>query len=244
VKNKATEPHDLQWFLFDLDGTLIDTSELIDRSADQALIDCLGQTPQSGGEPIPQGLPLEEHLRSLIRRTTKDGQCGKGLESAVEASFFGHYRTNLDNYLKAFDGILPLLHRLLDCHKDLAVVSSKRRQVGEMELQRTGLSDFFRIQVFVQDVARPKPNPDGIFRILDLAGPAAAGRAARESMIMIGDSRYDIEAAQNAGVRSVCACWGWRDFDAQMRLLQDVQPTYFAMTPLEILRLVDGASKV
>jgi len=184
----------LDVFLFDLDGTLIDSLELIRRS--------LVHTLASHGLPA---LTREEWLDGLgtpltaqFRRYTADP---KKIEELVRT-----YRTwNLahhDALVRPFDGVRESLESLADSGGRLGVVTSKQRASARRSLECCGLGDLFEVLVGADDVDHGKPAPDPVLLALERLGARA------ERAVYVGDSPHDISAARAAGTRTAAVLWG------------------------------------
>jgi pyrophosphatase PpaX len=182
----------LHAILFDLDGTLIDTNELIIRSHQHTFRTHLGRdvpaeeiTPHFG-----RGLvPIMEHFGGPERAAT---MC----RTYVEFNYAHH-----DELARPFPGVPEALGELRDMGLRLAIVTGKRREIARRGLDLFGLGDYFEVTVFFDDVAQSKPHPAGVLRALELLGEPP------ERAVMVGDSPLDIESASRAGVRSLGVRW-------------------------------------
>lgn len=95
-------------------------------------------------------------------------------------------------------GCRELLEALAANGCRLGILTRNTRANALLSLERLGVLDLFvEADVLGRDEAAPKPDPDGILRLLD------AWRAAPERGVMVGDFRLDLEAGRNAGVRTV-----------------------------------------
>jgi HAD superfamily hydrolase (TIGR01509 family) len=101
-----------------------------------------------------------------------------------------------------FLGIRPILNTLRRQGMPMGVVSSRRRGPLEEGLQGAGLRGYFGVVIGLDDVASPKPDPEGLRRALDHLG------ARPQRAVFIGDSPLDIEAGRRAGVAAWRATWG------------------------------------
>ena len=101
-----------------------------------------------------------------------------------------------------FLGIRPILDSLHRGGVPMAVVSSRRREPLEEGLRGAGLRGYFGVVIGLDDVSRPKPDPEGLRRALGHLG------ARPDHAVFIGDSPLDIEAGRRAGVAAWRATWG------------------------------------
>jgi pyrophosphatase PpaX len=108
----------------------------------------------------------------------------------------------LHDGLESFDGLDEVLVRLKSEGRRLGIVSAKRRRTVELAFARVPLGHLFDVIVGGDDTERQKPDPQPLHVALDRLG-AEAGDAA-----YVGDSPYDMKAAQAAGVYAVGVTWG------------------------------------
>jgi pyrophosphatase PpaX len=196
-------------FLFDADGTLIDTVGLIVR--------CFQHTCSVfGGISVPVrdiernvGFPLREQMELYFGPLTDK----RFDELAKEHMDFQlkHY----PEHLRIFPGVAEGLALLAGAGKQLAVVTARRRFTLELYLKETRIFDFFQAIVTLENTARSKPAPDPAFEALRLLGAKA------DEALLIGDSRFDLECAKNAGMDSAFVNWSYNDL-AEM----EVKPTF------------------
>lgn len=202
--------------LFDLDGTILDTNELIIQSFMHAL---QGQTPTP--------LDREDIIPQMGRPLTEQLQLFSGRDEVTDLVTL--YRTfnfdQHDRYVRAFPHVKEVLARLHSRGVQLGVVTSKIRQTTELGLELCGLSPYLDVVITIDDVSRPKPDPEGIRLAMSRFG------AKPEETIMVGDSHYDIEAGRNAGVTSVAVGWSLKG-EAYLKqyhpdhLIQDMRDLY------------------
>ncbi|WP_068777214.1 pyrophosphatase PpaX [Paenibacillus sp. FJAT-26967] len=178
--------------LFDLDGTILDTNELIIRSFLHAL-EGRAPGPFSREHIIPHmGRPLVDQLQFF-----------SGLDEVNDLLLM--YRTyNLEHHdelVRPFPHVKEVLARLHAYGVRIGVVTSKIRKTTMLGLELCELLPYIHSIVTVEDVVQPKPDPEGILKALQEleSEPVQA--------IMVGDSHYDIEAAQAAGVDAVAVSW-------------------------------------
>ncbi|MDR6225618.1 pyrophosphatase PpaX [Desmospora profundinema] len=178
--------------LFDLDGTLLDTTSLILASFRHTL-DEHGPFPYGDKEVLASlGEPLHDQMRRF------------GGEERVETmvqTYREHNVAHHDDYVKAFPGVNTVLETL---HREgflLGVVSNKQRMTVEMGLNLCGLASMMATVVCQGEADRDKPAPDPIRLALSRIGADPA------SALMVGDSRYDLLAAKKAGTASAGVAW-------------------------------------
>lgn len=177
--------------LFDFDGTLVDTSELIIKSFQHVLLPYLDRVVQPE-EVYPYfGMTLREGLGAF--------KPDKLEEMIAEYRRFSNERFQDLVYL--CPGVKEGLEKLQAAGIKLAVVTSRVRQTTLYGLRLFGLEAFFPVVVTMDDVSSHKPRPEPVLKGIELL-QLAPGEA-----VMIGDSPHDILAARAAGVTSVAAGW-------------------------------------
>jgi HAD superfamily hydrolase (TIGR01509 family) len=98
-------------------------------------------------------------------------------------------------------GVGPVLRRLRQRGMPMAVVSSRRREPLAWGVRAAGLRPFFDAVIGLEDVARPKPDPEGLLLAVRLLG------AAPSRSVYVGDSEVDVEAGHHAGMTAWRAAW-------------------------------------
>ncbi|MEN8701643.1 pyrophosphatase PpaX [Bacillus infantis] len=191
--------------LFDLDGTLIDTNELIIASFLHTLE---GYYPNKykREDVLPfMGPTLHETFASID-------------ESRVE-EMIGKYRefnlANHDVLVKEFEGVFDTVRTLKESGYKLGIVTTKVMPVVEKGLKLTNLDQFFEVVVALDHVEKPKPDPEPIFKALDLLGSRP------EEAIMVGDNHHDILAGHNAGTKSAAVAWSAKGREHLMQYKPD-----------------------
>lgn len=213
--------------LFDLDGTLVDTNDLIIRSYYHAL-----------GKYLDRKVPLEEVL-TFFGRPLRDGMeyfSPQHWEEMIRA-----YRefnlANHDQLARPFPGVREALEELHRREYWLAVVTSKARPVTEMGLRLCGLEHLMDVVVCMEDTSVHKPAPDPVLKALELLRRKGwTGR--KEEVLMVGDSPWDVAAAKAAGVATAVVAWSLFDpekFDAG-------RPD-FILQAMDELYIIDSTAK-
>lgn len=191
-------PNRFDLLIFDWDGTLMDSAERIATCFSQALAD--------SGWPLPPlvairrmiGLGVQEALARLLPAAT-DAQ------RARVAGRYREYFLHLDTTpTPLFPGVRAGLTALHARGYGLAVATGKSRQGLSRALLDSGLGPLFRISRCA-DETRSKPDPLMLTEIL----AATATDPARA--LMIGDTSYDMEMAQRAGIARVAVTYGVHD---------------------------------
>ena len=179
--------------LFDLDGTLLDSVPVILKASREAY--------------AQMGMPYDE---ALVRKSI-------GLPLEVQAcrdapdrydEFLETYREIYRKYegraVRLFPDTLAMLDIVRSRGFTMGIVTSKSARGAQRAIQQTGMAGKFQVVVAADDVRRPKPHPEPI-----LAAPDTL-EASPDRAVYVGDSLYDVDAAQKACVKMVGVSWGAR----------------------------------
>lgn len=204
--------------LFDLDGTIVDTNELIIRSFLHTLE---GLTPEPLSRDyisINMGKPLVEQLRQFSGRT----EVADLIQVYREFNIRKH-----DELVTEFPHVRDVLGQLHAAGIRLGIVTSKARVTTEMGLKLCGLREYMSAIVTIDDVEQSKPHPEPVLKALALLGSDPQGT------LMVGDSHYDILAGQAAGVRTAGVAWSLKGED----FLRSHRPDYLLHDMRELLTI-------
>lgn len=183
---------DVQGVLFDLDGTLIDTLDLIRASMRHATATVLGEALTDEVLMHNVGVPLAVQMREFSSSRADE------LLSAYRA----HNDQVHDELVREYFGVEEALERLRAEGLRLGVVTSKMHAVAERGLERFALNRYFEFVIGSDDVPIHKPDPYPLILAAERFG-VAPGRCA-----YVGDSPHDMTAARAAGMIAVAALWG------------------------------------
>lgn len=213
--------------LFDLDGTLIDTTELILASCRHTFErHCPGRCPSRDALIATFGRSLPAVLREFA---SEYGAADPDeLARAMLATYRIHNDAIHDDLIGRFDGVTDMLGSLRRDGYRLGVVTSKREEPARHGLRRDGLESLFDDAVFHDDTVRHKPHPEPLL----LAARRAA--APPHTVVYVGDSIHDIVAGRAAGMRTIAAGWG----PFARELLEREGPDAIASTPGEVAGIV------
>lgn len=214
----------LTTFLFDLDGTLIDTIELILRSYRHTMRVHRGDVPPDALWMEGLGTPLAVQFR----RWSDD----PAEIDAMVATYREYNHRHHDALVRPYDGVGDAMRVLRNNGTRLGLVTSKLQDGTRRGLRMLHLEDAFDAVVCADDVERPKPHPDPVLKALELLGTAAA------EAVFIGDARPDLISGRAAGVRTAAALWG----PFTRHDLQDLEPDYWLERPADIPRLLTSVA--
>lgn len=180
--------------LFDLDGTLVDSIELILGSARHAFIGFGGRAPTDDEWRAEIGRPLIAVLREFAH---DDAEADRLLARYREYQLEHH-----DSLLHAYDDMLDVLNGFAAAGHPLAVVTSKADWLARRALDHVGMSALFPVLVGCDTCVNHKPHPEPVERGLALLEAQAS------NAIYVGDSPHDIASGRGAGVATIGVTWG------------------------------------
>lgn len=177
-------------FIFDIDGTLTSTNQLIFDSFNFIAQKYLNKT-FSDQEIIAMFGPPENVIIKQL--------CGNKFEEARE-EYFTYYS---NNHWKAelYPGIKEILEYLKNKNFPIGIFTGKGRQASLITLKKLKVDHYFDLIVTGDDVINHKPSAEGIILFLKHFGLNA------ERVLMIGDSDGDVTASKEAGVKIASALW-------------------------------------
>ncbi len=194
IRWSGGSPVALKAVLFDNDGTLVDTHDIILASFRYASQEVLGRVYPDEVYMAKVGQPLAVQVDDFTS------------DAAVKERFLKVYRahnaTIHDKMIKAFPGLIGLLERLRDEGFALGVVTSKMRNTAWGGLVVVGAAPYFECIVGSEDTEAHKPSPEPV-----LLGCEKLGVAASEC-VYVGDAPFDIEAGVAAGCATIGVTWG------------------------------------
>lgn len=189
--NNQANQH-IEGFLFDLDGTLVDSIPDLTTSTNQ-LRDELGLPPITADE---------------VRSYVGDG-VGLLVQRALPPELFS--MTNRNRFVEIYTAhltdetfIYPGIVEFLEAHRDkpMAVITNKTQQLAEILLERLDLSGYFEFTIGAENGLEKKPHPAMVNRALQKLGIEPDG------LVMFGDHHVDLRAARAAGVSNCFCAWG------------------------------------
>lgn len=204
--------------LFDLDGTLLDTNELIIQSFLHT---------------------LEHYVPGRYTRDDVLGFMGPPLQDTFQlvdesrvADMVNTYRDyNLrehDLLVKEFAGVVETLEALQKHHFKLGIVSTKMKNTIIRGLKLTKLDPFFVVIVGLDEVTKAKPDPEPVEKALAQLGSAP------ENAIMVGDNHHDILAGKNAGTKTAGVAWSLKG----QKYLESYDPDYILQNMSDLLPIL------
>lgn len=206
-------------FLFDLDGTLIDTNELIIQSFLHTLEKYYPNQYQREDVLAFIGPTLHETFVSMDEEKVDEMM---GVYRA-----FNHERH--DELVTEFEGVFDTIKHLHEKGYKLGIVTTKIRHTVEMGLKLTKLDQFFDVVITLDDVKNAKPDPEPIYKALEQLDAKA------EEAVMVGDNSHDILAGKNAGTKTAGVAWTAKGPD----YLNQFNPDYLLESMADLLKIIE-----
>lgn len=180
-------------YLFDADGTLFDTVDLICDCFQYVAEKYAGKTMDRQTIIHGIGSPLRSQLIAHL---------GSELDHDLILDDYLQYQLGImDDKITPFPHVVETLETLKCAGKKLAVVTSRRRFSLERILQSTATAKYFDILVTPEDTTRHKPDAEPALKAISLLG------ADKDSTVFTGDAHYDICSGASAGIDTVFVNW-------------------------------------
>jgi pyrophosphatase PpaX len=203
--------------VFDLDGTVVDTVELIVESFRHATRTVLDETLPDEVILAGVGQPLMAQMRRL------SAEHAQQLYDVYRE--YNHRRH--DELIRGYEGVAEMLGALRAAGRRLGIVTSKSADTTQMAFRAVGLREHFEVVVTASDTDQHKPSPVPLHLCLERLGAPAEGA------LYVGDSPVDIEAGRAAGMTTAAVAWGVFGREA----LLASGPDYWLDEPGELLGL-------
>lgn len=179
--------------LFDIDGTLLDTTELIYQAYEHS---------------------LKTHGHRVIKRDTMALSIGKSLEDCyldfspngdilVLSKTHNEFQIKNAHLAELFPDTINTLTKLKSLGFRMIGITNRGRASGVLSIKHTGLDKFLEFVLYRDDVKKLKPDPEPVLLALKKL------KIQKDEAIMVGDSFVDIECGQNAGVKTVGVTYGF-----------------------------------
>lgn len=187
--------------LFDLDGTLLDSVPHI--------VQCNRETMAAMGISVPEavirhsiGLPLPVQAHQFA---------GERAEEFI-VRYRDVYLLHADDDNHLYPGTLEMLRDLKSRNLQLSIVTSRMGRGALKSVEVTGMTGIFRTVVTADDVEHHKPEPEPLLKAINELGVTP------EQSLYIGDSAFDVDMSQRAGVDMVGVSWGARTHEEMLLL--------------------------
>jgi HAD superfamily hydrolase (TIGR01509 family) len=199
-----------------MDGTLVGSATVV-PDAFIEVVTRLGSTPPDR-DGVVALYDLGDPRMMLGSMLDREG-------TEQDADLYHEVLRGMTDEVRVHDGISDVLDELRRRGVPLAVFTGNSHQAAAILLEGTGLRDYFDVVVGGNEVARPKPAPDGVLRAAEDLGLVP------ERCLYVGDSPLDVGAAEAAGAVPVHAGWG--------HLYDDALGHATASSPADVLVFLD-----
>jgi len=187
----------IKLIIFDLDGTLVDSSVDLTYALNYAIepydIDRL--TVQKTISLVGEG------ITRLIEKLLSPDKID--IRQHVMDRFMEYYSAHLVDYSKSYAGVPETLAALYIYNK--AVISNKREALSKKVLLELGLSQYFDVVLGSDSVGEKKPSPKPLLKVMEMFSCSPG------ETVIVGDTNYDIEAGKAAGAGTIAVSYGYRD---------------------------------
>jgi pyrophosphatase PpaX len=208
--------------LFDLDGTLLDSTRLILDSFHHTFAE--HGLPAQADEEFLAGVGTPLKIEFAKYRNNPE-EIDAMIATYREYNFRHH-----DRMVSAFPGAIACVRKFAEAKIRLAIVTSKGRHGAKIGLEALTLTDVFEVLVCAEDVTRHKPDPEPVRHALEKLGVSP------NETIFIGDSLHDMRSGRGAQVATGAALWG----PFAKKSLALTEPTHFFESFEEVQNVVLG----
>jgi len=193
--------------LFDLDGTLINTNDII--------IETFKEVFKKYVPSLEFDLEL---FKGFIGPSLEQTFSSYGFDSKTVVEMINYYRDfykkNEFDYFEIYPNVREVLRILKDKGYYLGIVTTKFKEAAMPSFLHYGLDEYFDCFVALDDVSNPKPDPEPVL--------LAMSKVPAKGAIMIGDNQGDILAGKNASVYSCGVGWSFKG----RKYLEEVEPDF------------------
>ncbi|ADU31812.1 pyrophosphatase PpaX [Evansella cellulosilytica] len=201
--------------LFDLDGTLINTIELIVASFLHTMEHYYPGKYTREDVITFIGPPLSETFTNLDPSKVEE----------MTKTYRTYNHAKHDELVKEYEGVYETLEKLEEKGYKMAIVTTKSRGTAVRGLELMKLDKFFDVVVSLDEVENYKPHPEPLEKAM------AALQADRSKTLMVGDSKHDILGGKNAGTKTAGVAWSIQGKES----LQTYEPDIMLDTMPELL---------
>jgi pyrophosphatase PpaX len=213
--------------LFDFDGTIMNTNDIILESWRYTFNKLLGAEPNESELLDTFGEPIDDCVAKLFPNSDQD---------EVKRVYRGYQFAHYEEKIHLFPGIFELIEKLHENHIKMAVVTNRLRNSTEIGLKLFGLDKFIDLVVAFDDVEanglRAKPEPDAALYAIDKLGSVP------ETSMLVGDTLNDIISGNRAGVTTVRVAWAIAKDGAHNAESVEALPDFFIDEAMELVDII------
>ena len=206
--------------LFDLDGTLIDTNEIIIKSYQHAF-----------KTHLPNIMITRDKIISFIGPTLQEVFSSYTVSpfkvKKMITTYRDYYTLHEFDYFSLYPDVIPVLDKLKQKGYNMGIVTSKFKAAAMPSFKHFGLDKYFRVFISLDDVTKPKPNEEPVLKALSSFNSV-------HNAIMIGDNRSDILSGRNANILTAGVAWSIKG----PKHLEGVHPDYMLRSLNDLLTVL------
>ncbi|MGN0365744.1 MAG: HAD family hydrolase [Suilimivivens sp.] len=177
--------------VFDVDGTLMNNEFAVLCSFQDTIREVTGKTMEMEELKFCLGIPGESAISQL------------GIEdTSGTLELWVRKLAKYEDTVRVFEGIPELLERLKKAGYKMGIVTSRTRELQDEDFKNRSIRTYFETVVCADECITPKPTAGPLLKYMELTGTEC------RELLYIGDSIYDLECAENAGVDFALAGWG------------------------------------
>ena len=190
---------DYKFFLFDADGTLFDTGDLIYQCFLHTCRQLNFREITKQEVLSSMGLPLRKQFEKYLGPVEHD------VYNEIQSEYMDYQMFIYKDYLKLFPETKETLEHLKSAGKNLAVVTSRKITSLSLYLKHTAVFDLFDVLVTPDMTIEHKPGAEPAIKAMSML------KAEKNKALFIGDSIYDIECGTKAGIDTAFVMWSYTD---------------------------------
>jgi len=207
--------------LFDFDGTIMDTNDVIIESWQHTFRTLEGKERAAPEIIKTFGEPLSITMERFLPHVP--------VEESIKI-YRDYQRSNFIELISLFPGIEELLEELKKRSYKMALVTSRLKGTTWQGIEKFNLSRYFDVVVTCDDTDKHKPDPEPVNIALEKLGSKP------EESMMVGDSMYDILCGKNAGVKTVLV--GWALAVSEEERVGPDKPDFLIAEAMDLLRII------
>ena len=211
-------------YLFDADGTLLNTVDLVVESYMHVFVlfkDLIPGNREYSRKDVASlmGIPLQVQMEHYFGSLTADK-----MEEVCNA--YTSYQQNIyKDYLKPFPGVRETLRELKLAGKKCGIVTSRRIGTAGLYAEATGIAEYIDVLITPEDTAKHKPEPEPVLEAMKRLGSSP------DNTVFVGDALFDVRSGNAAGVDTVFVNWSHNDVSEL-----EESPTYVIDTMQDLLK--------
>ena len=209
--------------LFDFDGTIMDTNNVILMSWQHTFRTLENREEDEKKLAATFGEPLERTLERFFPNVP--------VEESIEI-YRGYQRKNFSDLITLFPGMKELVMKVKACGYKTGLVTSRLKRTAMEGLEKFDLIKYFDVIITPEDTDKHKPDPEPVNIALEKLGSKP------ETALMVGDTIFDIQCSHNAGIEAVLVSWSLALEGMTKEELGEDAPEHIINTPEELFDII------